>query len=70
MDECRLHHQHHASKFSIPPVILISLLQLSQHRSSAAGRFCGDNHGAIEITTAQIEKLSKSVGYPTVTNVP
>jgi hypothetical protein len=58
------------SKFSIPLVILISLLQLSQYGSGAAGRFCRDNHGAIEITPAQIEKLAAAIRYPTVTNEP
>src|SRR5260370_7654105 len=49
----------HQVGFPHPLVILISLLEFLQHSSRGSGRVCHDNHGAIKITTAQIEKLDR-----------
>jgi hypothetical protein len=55
---CTINIMHHV-EFPHPLAILISLFEFLQHGSGGSGRFCHDNHGAIEITTAQIEKLGR-----------
>jgi hypothetical protein len=55
---CIINIMHHV-EFPHPLAILISLFEFLQHGSGGSGRFCHDNHGAIEITTAQIEKLGR-----------
>ena len=55
---CTINIMHHVG-FPHPFVILISLLEFLQHGSGGSGRVCHDNHGAIKITTAQIEKLDR-----------
>jgi hypothetical protein len=49
----------HHVEFPHPLVILISLSEILQHGSGGSGRVCHDNHGAIKITTAQMEKLDR-----------
>ena len=65
---CTISIMHHV-EIPYPLVILISLLEFSQHGSGGSGRFSTITTAQIEITTAQIEKLdcvmpNKRCGVP------